>query len=126
MKCWNAEIKNRPTAKVLFKILYKWNDEISSIVNREDENRHNSEIYSQVEECDKIGEKKFKNKSTEDKQKYIQSHPQAIYTSRLINFKNLLKPVNSTSIQINPDSECLDVQLSELELSEICQSDESN
>ncbi|GES88157.1 kinase-like domain-containing protein [Rhizophagus clarus] len=130
MKCWDAEIKNRPTTKELYLILSDWVDEVYEEV---------SEIYSQVKECNKIGEKKFKNRSNEDKPKNIQTHPQAIYTSRLINFKNLPKPVNSTSIQINSDvnyniqsastnpiSECLDVQLSELGLSEICQSDESN
>ncbi|CAB4426697.1 unnamed protein product [Rhizophagus irregularis] len=61
---------------------------------------------------------------------------------RLLNFKNLPKPVNSSdlssfqfnsdtsytaqSISANPISECLDVQLSELELNEICQDDEHN
>ncbi|GBB97402.1 hypothetical protein RclHR1_02990003 [Rhizophagus clarus] len=129
IKCWDAEIKNRPTTKVLYQLLEKWCKEVRK--------SKSSEIYSQVEECDKIGEKKFKNKSNKDKPKNIQTHPQAIYTSRLLNFKNLPKPINSTdlsAIQMNSDvnyniqsiSECLDVQLSELELNEICQDDESN
>ncbi|CAB4413960.1 unnamed protein product [Rhizophagus irregularis] len=58
----------------------------------------------------------------------IKTHPQAIYTSRLLSFKNLPEPVNSsdlTSFQVNSDdvqsvsaniiSECFDVQFSELE-----------
>ncbi|CAB5353584.1 unnamed protein product [Rhizophagus irregularis] len=61
---------------------------------------------------------------------------------RLLNFKNLPKPVNSSdlssfqfssdtnytaqSTSTNPISECLDVQLSELELNEICQDSEHN
>ncbi|GES88187.1 kinase-like domain-containing protein [Rhizophagus clarus] len=111
---------------------------------KDNENSQKSEIYFQIKECDKIGEKKFKTRSNfENKSKSIQTHPQAIYTSRLINFKNLPKPVNSTdlsAIQINSGvnyniqsasanlliSECLDVQLSELELNEICQDEESN
>ncbi|GES88176.1 kinase-like domain-containing protein [Rhizophagus clarus] len=134
IKCWDAEIKNRPTTKELYLILTKWDEEVFDEACDE-----KGEIYFQVKECDKIGEKKFKNRSNESKSKSIQTHPQAIYTSRLVNFKNLPKPVNSTFIQINSDvnyniqsastnpiSECLDVQLSELELSEICQSDESN
>ncbi|PKY60609.1 hypothetical protein RhiirA4_484503, partial [Rhizophagus irregularis] len=60
----------------------------------------------------------------------------------LLNFKNLPKPVNSSdlssfqfisdanytaqSTSANPISECLDVQLSELELNEICQDNEHN
>ncbi|PKC64792.1 hypothetical protein RhiirA1_536795 [Rhizophagus irregularis] len=106
------------------------------------DNNQNSEIYFQLKECDKIRKEKIKNRSNEDKSKSFQTHPQAIYTSRLLNFKNLLKPVNSSdlsSFQFNSDtsyiaqstsenqiSECLDVQLSELELNEICQDDEHN
>ena len=55
-----------------------------------------SEIYSQVKECEKIRENKLKNKSDKDKPKNIQTHPQAIYTSRLLNFKDLPEPVNSS------------------------------
>ncbi|CAB4444207.1 unnamed protein product [Rhizophagus irregularis] len=74
-------------------------------------------------------EKKFRNRSNEDKSKSFKTHPQAIYTSRLLNFKNLPKPVDSLdlssflfssvilaqSTSANPISECLDVQLSELD-----------
>jgi hypothetical protein len=68
------------------------------------EDRENIEICSQIKEYDIIGEKKFKNRSSKDKSDNIQTHLQAIYTSRLINFKNLPKPVNSSdlsSIQFN-------------------------
>ncbi|GES92983.1 kinase-like domain-containing protein [Rhizophagus clarus] len=83
IRCWDAEIKNRPTTKELYQVLTKW--------------------------------------------------------SRLLNFKNLPKPVNSSdllstqidllSIQINsanPMSECSNIQLSELKLNGICQDDKSN
>ncbi|PKK65952.1 hypothetical protein RhiirC2_785423, partial [Rhizophagus irregularis] len=56
--------------------------------------------------CDKIRKEKFKNRSNEDKFKNFKTHPQAIYTSRLLNFKNLPKPVNSSdvpSFQVNSD-----------------------
>ncbi|EXX64199.1 Ypk2p [Rhizophagus irregularis DAOM 197198w] len=136
IKCWNAEIKNRPTTKELYQLLKKWNDEIEDIEGSEDS--QNSEIYLQTKECDKIRKEKFKNRSNEDKSKSFKTHPQAIYTSRLLNFKNLPKPVNSSSsfqfssdanytaqsTLANPISECLDVQLSELELNEISQDSE--
>ncbi|CAB4414705.1 unnamed protein product [Rhizophagus irregularis] len=133
VKCWDAEIENRPTTKELYQILTKLNDE-----------RYNNEteIGSQVRVCDEIGKKKFESRSSKDKSKNIQTHPQAIYTSRLINFKNLPKPVNSSDLSsfqfnsdakyviqstlANPISECFDVQLSESELNEICQDDENN
>ncbi|RGB25532.1 hypothetical protein C1646_771610, partial [Rhizophagus diaphanus] len=35
------------------------------------------------------------NRTSEKRTKNIQTHPQAIYTSRLLNFKNLSEPVNS-------------------------------
>ncbi|GBC25695.2 kinase-like domain-containing protein [Rhizophagus irregularis DAOM 181602=DAOM 197198] len=134
MKCWDAEIESRPTAKELYQKLTKWNKL---------KYYRNTEIGSQVRECDKIGKKKFESRSSKDKSKNIQTHPQAIYTSRLFNFKNLPKPVNSSDLSsfqfnsvytnyaiqpilANPISECLDVQLSELELNEICQDGENS
>ncbi|RGB28636.1 kinase-like domain-containing protein, partial [Rhizophagus diaphanus] len=134
VKCWNAEIKNRPTTKELYRTLNEWNDEISEYSkNCEDsgdgDNSQNNEIYFQIKECDKIRKEKFKNRSNEYKFKSLQTHPQAFYISRLLNFKNLPKPVNSSDLSSfqfssdnnyttqstsDPISECLDVQLSEL------------
>ncbi|RIA90839.1 hypothetical protein C1645_822841, partial [Glomus cerebriforme] len=74
-------------------------------------------------ECEKIKEDKLKDKSSEDKPKNIQTHPQAIYTSRLFNFKDLPEPVNADTIQSASISKCFDGQLSELDLNE---DDENN
>ena len=78
-KCWDAKADNRPTAKELYQILNKWGDEI--------EDNKDSEICFQIKECDGIRENKFKNSSIEDKSKSFQTHPQAIYTSRLFKFQ---------------------------------------
>ncbi|POG70327.1 uncharacterized protein OCT59_020095 [Rhizophagus irregularis] len=163
IRCWDAEIENRPTAKELYQILKKWMDETcdsddsddsdddggedgedneNNEDSKSDENSQYSEICSQIKVCNEIGRKKFKSRSSKDKPKNIQTHSQAIYTSRLLNFKNLPKPVNSSDLSsfqfnsdakyaiqstlANPISECLDVQLSELELNEICQDGENN
>ncbi|UZO10543.1 uncharacterized protein OCT59_002124 [Rhizophagus irregularis] len=88
-KCWDTKIENRPTANELYQILEKcnneiWNVEFSKYIH-DDKNSQNSEIYSQIKEFDKIGEIKFNNRSNEDKSKITQTHPQAIYTSRLLN-----------------------------------------
>ncbi|GET02181.1 kinase-like domain-containing protein [Rhizophagus clarus] len=111
-KCWDAEIDNRPTTKELYQLLKKWDDE---------KNDESSELYSQVKECNKLGKKKFEiSKSSKGKSDNIQTHPQAIYTSRHLNFKNLPKPVNSSdlsSCQLNSVS----VQLNESELYEFWQ-----
>ncbi|PKY57135.1 hypothetical protein RhiirA4_477983, partial [Rhizophagus irregularis] len=94
----------------------KWDEEVE---------KFNSEIRSQMWEYDaKIREKKLKNRSNENKFESIKTHPQAIYTSRLLSFKNLLEPVNSSdlsSFQVNSDgvpsvsaniiSECFDCKI---------------
>ncbi|EXX54243.1 Bck1p [Rhizophagus irregularis DAOM 197198w] len=98
MKCWDAKAENRPSAKELYQILAKWHEEYM---------KFNGEIYSQMWEYNnKIREKKLKNRSNENKSESIKTHPQAIYTSRLLSFKNLPEPVNSSdlsSFQVNSD-----------------------
>ncbi|RIA81400.1 hypothetical protein C1645_881644, partial [Glomus cerebriforme] len=59
-----------------------------------------------------------------DKPKNIQTHPQAIYTSRLFNFKDLPEPVNAEAIQSTSITKCFDCQLSESDLIEVDQDDE--
>ncbi|RGB31537.1 kinase-like domain-containing protein [Rhizophagus diaphanus] len=122
MKCWDAEIESRPTAKELYQKLTKWN---------KSKYHRNTEIGSQVRECDKIGKKKFESRSNKDKSKNIQTHPQAIYTSRLFNFKNLPKPVNSSdlsSFQFNSvyTNYAILPILANPKLNEICQDDENS
>ncbi|UZO12888.1 uncharacterized protein OCT59_004396 [Rhizophagus irregularis] len=120
IKCWDAKAENRPTAKELFQLLRNYFDELNEEVG---------EIYSQIEECEKIKENKLKNRTKENKPKNLQTHPQAIYTSRLLNFKNLPEPVNSidylssfqepiSSTSANPISERLNYELSELDLNQ--------
>jgi hypothetical protein len=87
IKCWDAKAENRPTIKELSQIIRKYCGEV---------NVKNGEIYSQVKECEKTKENKSKNRTNEDKSKNLLTHPQAIYTSRLLNFENLPEPVNST------------------------------
>ena len=81
-KCWDIKTENRPTSKELCQILNKLEDEKWKV---------ESEIYSQMEEYNKIREKEPRNSSIENKSGNIQTHPQAIYISRLLNFKNLPK-----------------------------------
>ncbi|EXX61289.1 hypothetical protein RirG_172570 [Rhizophagus irregularis DAOM 197198w] len=80
-KCWDAKVENRPTAKELYQILYKWN------YNGYDD----SDTESQINEYD---DKIKLNRTDEKRSSNIQTHPQAIYTSRLLSFKNLPEPVN--------------------------------
>ncbi|GBB98188.1 hypothetical protein RclHR1_03160008 [Rhizophagus clarus] len=86
IKCWDAEIENRPTTKELYETLKKWDEE------------ENNELSSQIEKCDEIRIKEFESRSNEDRTMIVKMHPQAIYTSRLLNFKNLPEPVNSSNL----------------------------
>ncbi|PKC62831.1 hypothetical protein RhiirA1_462501, partial [Rhizophagus irregularis] len=120
IKCWDAKAENRPTAKELCQTFLKYGNEMDD---------ENSEISYQIKECEKIKENKLKNRTNENKSKNLQTHPQAIYTSRLLNFENLPEPVNSTDYlssfqetistsSANPISECLDCELNELDLNQ--------
>ncbi|PKK58314.1 hypothetical protein RhiirC2_796517, partial [Rhizophagus irregularis] len=115
-KCWNAKAENRPTAKELYQIFYKWD-------NYEYDDSDIKSIKSQISEYD---DKIVLNRTIEKKSKNIKTHPQAIYTSRLLSFKNLPEPVNSGAIQSTLFSEGFDCQLDELDLNEINQDDENN
>ena len=79
MKCWDANPEIRPTVRELYQILKKWHDECYN---------SDSIIYSQIKECKKIKEE-LKNRP-----KNTQIHPQAIYTSRLLNFESKTLPGN--------------------------------
>src|SRR2546423_1172804 len=112
MKCWDAKAEYIPTANELCQILKKWvsevkyNDDNSNNSGKNNELfDKNSEIYTQIKEYEEIRKNKLRNSSNEDiKPKNTQTHPQAIYTSSLLSFKNLPIPVNS---------ECLDCLLRE-------------
>ncbi|CAB4418645.1 unnamed protein product [Rhizophagus irregularis] len=68
-----------------------------------------------------------KELTSEKRSSNIQTHPQAIYTSRLLNFKNLPEPVNSDATKTTSlRSECFDCQLDELDLNESDQDEENN
>ncbi|CAB4418244.1 unnamed protein product [Rhizophagus irregularis] len=83
-----------------------------------------SDTESQVNE---YNDKIELNRTSEKRSSNIQTHPQAIYTSRLLNFKNLPEPVNSDATKTTSlCSECFDCQLDELDLNESDQEEENN
>ena len=53
-----------------------------------------SEISKQIKEADKFNEKQPTKSSKNSKLTYT-THPQAIYTSKLLNFNNLPEPKNA-------------------------------
>jgi serine/threonine protein kinase len=79
VKCWDAKAENRPTAKELNQKLKELHNEGYSLIDE-----YNNKIQL--------------NRTSEKRTSNIQTHPQAIYTSRLLNFKNLPEPINSGSL----------------------------
>ncbi|UZO08583.1 uncharacterized protein OCT59_028836 [Rhizophagus irregularis] len=122
-KCWDAKAENRPTAKELYQTLYKCGNEEFDDIDTESQVDKDSDAKPQVEE---YNDKIKLNRTSEKRANNIQTHPQAIYTSRLLNFKNLPEPVNSDANKTTLRSECFDCQLDELDLNESDQEEENN
>ncbi|POG63056.1 kinase-like domain-containing protein [Rhizophagus irregularis DAOM 181602=DAOM 197198] len=80
-QCWDADPLKRPKANELFDLLF---------------NLYGVELTRQIEEADNINEKLTSSSSL-----YIgpalsyTTNPQAVYTSRLLDFKNLPEPKNA-------------------------------
>ncbi|UZO17156.1 uncharacterized protein OCT59_008517 [Rhizophagus irregularis] len=93
-KCWDAEEINRPTAKELYQTLNEWNND----------------EYEDSDQVNEYNDKIKLNRTSEKRYNNIPKHPQAIYTSRLLDFKNLPEPANSAFL-----TECLDIQFDEFD-----------
>ncbi|CAB4441499.1 unnamed protein product [Rhizophagus irregularis] len=108
--------ENRPTAKELYQELYKLWDEIYG----DDSDTEDSDNKSQVNE---YNDKIKLNRTSEKRCSNIQTHPQAIYTSRLLSFKNLPEPVNSGAIQLTLLSEGFEMKLIKMMMMKIILND---
>jgi len=85
--CWDADLSVRPTAHQLVDILGQWYYDVYE--------EKNVEIVRQFKETTILNKKLL----SEQKKNFIsRCWPQAIYTSRLLDFKNLPKPQNSREI----------------------------
>ncbi|POG83025.1 kinase-like domain-containing protein [Rhizophagus irregularis DAOM 181602=DAOM 197198] len=93
--CWDAKAENRPTAKELYQTLNKWYKCKNEDSDTESQVNEDSDTGSQIYE---YNDKIKLNRTSEKRSNNIQTHPQAIYTSRLLNFKNLPEPVNSGNL----------------------------
>jgi serine/threonine protein kinase len=90
-QCWDAEPSNRPKAVGLYNSLD--NLYVSYVIF----NDINSVIYEQIKEADEINKKSssiVQSTSSTSTLSYM-THPQAVYTSRLLDFKNLPEPKNA-------------------------------
>ena len=88
-QCVDANPSKRPTASNLFESFYQWY-----------EGERNSEIYKQAEEADEFNKNQptFTKLSNNTELTY-ETHPQAIYTSRLLKFDNLPESKNADYVE---------------------------
>jgi serine/threonine protein kinase len=91
-QCWNADPLKRLYANELYDLIYKLYVELD-----EESDDDETEITKQVKEAKKINEKLTSSSllySTGTTLSYT-TNPQAVYTSRLLDFRNLPEPKNA-------------------------------
>ena len=89
-QCLDADPLKRPTADELYDIIYNWWGEVYC-------NKKDTEFYRQSKEAEGFNESITSNSNVVSPPSYT-IHPQAIYTSRLLDYKNLPEPQNSKEI----------------------------
>ncbi|RIA80469.1 kinase-like domain-containing protein [Glomus cerebriforme] len=101
-QCVDADPSKRPTADYLFEIFVQWWNAINY-------NEADSEICKQFVEADEFNKQQQSSaKSSINSEFNYTTHPQAIYTSRLLNFNNLPKPKNASYKKEYSDSTKID------------------
>ncbi|RHZ87525.1 hypothetical protein Glove_33g26 [Diversispora epigaea] len=99
MRCWDARITYRPTFEELWNELWEYYDDYDDYL-REGINK-NSEIVIQIKKAEEFSANQSANTTTTTTTTPLnyQTHPQAIYTSRLLNYSKLPKPKNEESFE---------------------------
>ncbi|POG81724.1 hypothetical protein GLOIN_2v1504812 [Rhizophagus irregularis DAOM 181602=DAOM 197198] len=103
-KCLDANSLNRPTAEEIIEILDKWNDELTN---------NQSELNSEIREAEEINNNNLSTGNTLLTDLSYETHPEATYTSRLLNFNNLPEPVNYDDYYDEQDDKITSVRLSD-------------
>ncbi|RIA80188.1 kinase-like domain-containing protein [Glomus cerebriforme] len=85
-RCLDANPLDRPTVNEILEILHQWYEEFSR--------SEKTELKKQIEEADKFNDK-LQTCNTSLTSLSYETHSEAIYTSRLLNFNNLPEPKNS-------------------------------
>ncbi|CAB4378237.1 unnamed protein product [Rhizophagus irregularis] len=117
MICLDANPLNRPTADEIEEILNQWYREFNNLI----------ELQKQIKEVDEINSSLTSSSipSTNLGLTY-ETHSEAVYTSRLLNFNNLPEPKNSDdyyderndNIISEKFSESLQINISQLKISD--------
>ncbi|RHZ87136.1 hypothetical protein Glove_40g71 [Diversispora epigaea] len=97
MRCWDARVTHRPTFEELKDELRKYFDDYYKYL--EDRKNKDSEIVIQIKKAEEFSANQESTNSTTTTPLNYQTHPQAIYTSRLLNFSKLPKPKNEENFE---------------------------
>ncbi|RHZ48722.1 hypothetical protein Glove_543g9 [Diversispora epigaea] len=92
MRCWDDRVTHRPTFKELYDELNKY----WKIYLKERKNK-DSEIVIQIKKAEEFSANQEPANTTTPLN--YQTHPQAIYTSRLLNYSKLPKPKNEENFE---------------------------
>ncbi|RHZ89783.1 hypothetical protein Glove_10g18 [Diversispora epigaea] len=98
MRCWDARVTYRPTFKELTNELGKYHKDYNDYLN---ENK-DSEIIIQIKKAEEFSANQESTNTTTTATTTplnYQTHPQAIYTSRLLNYAKLPKPKNEENFE---------------------------
>ncbi|RIA94518.1 kinase-like domain-containing protein [Glomus cerebriforme] len=118
-RCLDANSLNRPTANEVYNILSQWRYELEE----EEEETKETELQKLIKEADEINNNLQTSIAFSTSLSY-ETHSEAIYTSRLLNFNNLPEPKNSddyykqyNNIISMEYSETLQIDISQLKIS---------
>ncbi|RHZ79181.1 hypothetical protein Glove_151g43 [Diversispora epigaea] len=94
MRCWDVRVTHRPTFEELNKELQKYYKDYKG-------NKHEktNEITIQIENSEKASKNKILINSTAPTPMNYKTHPEAIYTSRLLDYSSLPKPKNDENFE---------------------------
>ncbi|RHZ77524.1 hypothetical protein Glove_177g15 [Diversispora epigaea] len=109
MRCWDARVTHRLTFEELWNELSKYYKDYRDYLNGKNKD---SEIGIQIKKAEEFSANQESNNATTTTTPLnYQTHPQAIYTSRLLNFSKLPKPKNEENFER---------ELEELTISDLC------
>ncbi|RHZ79199.1 hypothetical protein Glove_151g90 [Diversispora epigaea] len=100
MRCWDTRVTHRPTFKELRDELYKYCGDYGDYLNKG--KNQDSEIVIQFKKAEEFSANQESTDTTTTKTPTplnYQTHPQAIYTSRLLNYSKLPKPKNEENFE---------------------------
>ncbi|RHZ82274.1 hypothetical protein Glove_110g70 [Diversispora epigaea] len=97
MRCWDARVRHRPTFEELYEELKQYFNDYRNYLRKGD--KKDSEIVIQIKKDEEFSTNQKSIDTTNTTPINYQTHPQAIYTSRLLNFSNLPKPTNEENFE---------------------------